>query len=156
MRWIELSMGTYAILLIRDVKAQGLTCYHSLVGNPPVRDDDLPGEISEHPKSSAIPLSDPARLFAGPLTMNNEEFRKAGYQAIDQSTLCPCRNCTLLIRGILVIEYFNTIGERPVLPSVQPGFMREALPSSIPVDGVKWDQIQPDIENLIMVLLYFI
>jgi len=38
-----------------------------------------------------------------------------------------------------------------VLPSVQPGFMRESLPEEIPVEGVNWDEIQPDIEKIIMV-----
>jgi aromatic-L-amino-acid decarboxylase len=76
--------------------------------------------------------------------MDAEEFRKAGYQAIDQS-MTP-RNSL-----ILVVEYFNTIRDRPVLPSVQPGFMRQSLPNEIPQQGVKWDEIQPDIEKIIMV-----
>ena len=55
-------------------------------------------------------------------------------------------------RLISVIDYLQTISDRPVLPSVEPGFMRESLPSEMPVEGVKWDEIQPDIEKLIMVL----
>ena len=77
--------------------------------------------------------------------MDAEEFRKAGYQAIDQSM--PRKPARLTS----VIDYFNTVGERPVLPSVQPGFMRQSLPTEIPAEGVKWDEIQPDIEKIIMV-----
>jgi hypothetical protein len=29
--------------------------------------------------------------------------------------------------------------------------MRQALPTEIPQEGVKWDEIQPDIEKIIMV-----
>lgn len=53
--------------------------------------------------------------------------------------------------NVAVIEYFKTISDRPVLPSVEPGFMRKSLPTEIPVEGAKWDEIQPDIEKLIMV-----
>jgi hypothetical protein len=56
---------------------------------------------------------------------------------------------------MVVVEYFNTIRDRPVLPSVQPGFMRESLPSEMPTDGVKWEEIQPDIEKTIMVRQLF-
>ena len=38
------------------------------------------------------------------------------------------------------------------MPSVEPGFMRKQLPTEIPKEGVKWDEIQPDIEKLIMVV----
>lgn len=79
--------------------------------------------------------------------MDAEEFRKAGYQAVDQS------NMTVLQRWFEVIEYFKTISDRPVIPSVHPGFMRKQLPTEIPTEGVKWDEIQPDIEKLIMVFL---
>jgi aromatic-L-amino-acid/L-tryptophan decarboxylase len=76
--------------------------------------------------------------------MDAEEFRKAGYQAIDQSNLA--------VKGLmLVIDYFATIRDRPVLPSVQPGFMRKSLPDGIPEEGVKWEDIQADIEKIIMV-----
>jgi hypothetical protein len=77
--------------------------------------------------------------------MDAEQFRKAGYQAIDQSPR-PFNP-----HLILVIAYFDTIGSRPVLPSVQPGFMRQQLPTSIPLEPQEWDKIQPDIEKLIMV-----
>jgi aromatic-L-amino-acid/L-tryptophan decarboxylase len=79
--------------------------------------------------------------------MDAEEFRKAGYQAIDQSTVPLVGRVTYWV----VVEYFQTIGERTVLPSVEPGFMRKALPTEIPEQGVKWDEIQPDIEKIIMV-----
>jgi hypothetical protein len=50
----------------------------------------------------------------------------------------------------VVIEYFDTIRDRSVLPSVEPGFMRAALPREIPPEGAKWDEIHPDIEKIIM------
>ena len=63
-------------------------------------------------------------------------------------------NCHFVLRclsNMIVIDYFQTISDRPVLPSVEAGFMRESLPSEIPAEGVKWDEIQPDIERIIMV-----
>jgi aromatic-L-amino-acid/L-tryptophan decarboxylase len=60
-----------------------------------------------------------------------------------------------VLANAAVIDYFKTISDRPVLPSVEPGFMRKSLPTEIPVEGVKWDEIHPDIERIIMVCSYF-
>ena len=82
---------------------------------------------------------------AGASVMDAEEFRRAGYKAIDQSFFLS------ILCLISVIDYLSNIRERPVLPSVQPGFMQKALPTGIPKKGVKWEEIQPDIEKIIMV-----
>lgn len=62
-----------------------------------------------------------------------EEFRRAGYQLIDY-----------------VADYMENIRERPVLSSVQPGFMRQLIPESAPEKGESWEAIFQDIDRVIM------
>jgi aromatic-L-amino-acid decarboxylase len=42
------------------------------------------------------------------------------------------------------------VAERPVLPSVTPGYLRPLLPDSVPEDGEEWSKIQSDIDRVIM------
>jgi aromatic-L-amino-acid decarboxylase len=49
-----------------------------------------------------------------------------------------------------VIQYYDTITERPVLPSVAPGYLRPLLPDSVPEEGEEWSKIQADIDRVIM------
>lgn len=65
--------------------------------------------------------------------MNSEEFRKAAHSAVDE-----------------IIDYFDTLHERRVVSNVEPGYLRKLLPSGVPVEGEKWEDIQKDIEAKIM------
>jgi aromatic-L-amino-acid decarboxylase len=65
--------------------------------------------------------------------MNSEEFRVRGKQMID-----------------LVADYLDTIENRPVLPSVEPGYLRHLVPASAPDQPQKWDDLVADIERVIM------
>jgi len=47
-------------------------------------------------------------------------------------------------------RYFANIVDRPVLPSVSPGYLEKLLPSTAPEQGESWDDIQDDIERKIM------
>jgi hypothetical protein len=42
------------------------------------------------------------------------------------------------------------IRERRVFPDVTPGYMRELLPDTAPIEGEKWDDIFKDVERVIM------
>ena len=50
----------------------------------------------------------------------------------------------------LVVSYYETLPDRRVTHSVEPGYLRALLPSSAPQYGESWSQIQPDIERIIM------
>lgn len=49
-----------------------------------------------------------------------------------------------------IADYLENIRDRRVFPNVQPGYMRNLLPESAPVEGEEWDKIFPDIERVIM------
>ncbi|KAI5305807.1 DNA replication protein psf1 [Ascosphaera pollenicola] len=65
--------------------------------------------------------------------MDAEQFREASHAAIEQ-----------------IIDYFKTIEDRPVVPDLQPGYLRHLLPDSAPEKPESWGQIQPDIAEKIM------
>ncbi|WEW59481.1 PLP-dependent aminotransferase family protein [Emydomyces testavorans] len=64
--------------------------------------------------------------------MDAKQFREAGHSAIEE-----------------IIEYFNTLPSRRVLPNIEPGYLRPLLPQSPPNDPESWEQIQQDIESKI-------
>ncbi|KOC61163.1 Histidine decarboxylase [Habropoda laboriosa] len=49
-----------------------------------------------------------------------------------------------------IADYLANIRSRRVYPAVSPGYLRNVLPSSAPVDGEPWDDIFADIEKCIM------
>lgn len=49
-----------------------------------------------------------------------------------------------------IADYLENIRDRRVFPNVQPGYMRNLLPESAPVEGEEWSQIFADIERVIM------
>lgn len=66
--------------------------------------------------------------------MDAEEFRKHGKAMIDY-----------------VAQYLDTIHERRVTPSVEPGYLKDLIPMEAPEYGEKWEDIVADIEPKIMV-----
>lgn len=54
----------------------------------------------------------------------------------------------LLVRK--VANYYDTLPDRRVVSSVEPGYLRKLLPSGPPQEGEKWEDIQKDIESKIM------
>ena len=56
----------------------------------------------------------------------------------------------VLMEGYVVIDYYNTIEVRNVLPDVEPGYLRKLLPDAAPEEGESWDEIQRDISSKIM------
>lgn len=67
------------------------------------------------------------------LSMDVEQFRKAGYAAIDA-----------------ICDYHSTLSSRDVVPSVAPGYMRAALPTAAPEHGEEWATIAKDYEELVV------
>lgn len=49
-----------------------------------------------------------------------------------------------------IADYIESIRKRRVFPDKKPGFLREQIPESAPVDGEKWPKIFKDIEDVIM------
>ncbi|KAK0715856.1 pyridoxal phosphate-dependent transferase [Lasiosphaeris hirsuta] len=65
--------------------------------------------------------------------MDSKEFREAAVSSIDE-----------------IISYYDNIGERNVVSTVEPGYLRKLLPSEAPADGEPWSDIQQDIEGKIL------
>ena len=49
-----------------------------------------------------------------------------------------------------IADYLANIRSRRVYPAVSPGYLRNVLPTSAPVDGEPWEDIFADIERCIM------
>lgn len=65
--------------------------------------------------------------------MNAQEFRRCGKDAIDY-----------------IADYLENVKDRPVLPSVEPGYLQSLIPKDAPQDGENWDDIMKDMERVIM------
>ncbi|KAF2643865.1 dopa decarboxylase-like protein [Massarina eburnea CBS 473.64] len=64
--------------------------------------------------------------------MDSAQFREAAHSAIDE-----------------IIQYYDTIADRPVLPSISPGYLKPLIPNGPPQDGEDWPTIQKDIDSII-------
>lgn len=65
--------------------------------------------------------------------MDIEQFRKAGYQAIDR-----------------ICDYYYSLERQPVVSQVHPGYLREALPDHVPEQGEDFQAITDDWQKLIL------
>ncbi|XP_055920670.1 histidine decarboxylase isoform X2 [Eupeodes corollae] len=65
--------------------------------------------------------------------MDYKEYTKRGKQMVDY-----------------IADYLENIRDRRVYPDVKPGYMRNLLPESAPIDGENWDAIFNDVERVIM------
>lgn len=65
--------------------------------------------------------------------MTPEEFRQHGHQLID-----------------LIADYRQTVGERPVMAQVEPGYLKAALPTAAPQHGEPFEAILADVDSLVM------
>ncbi|KAK3687652.1 pyridoxal phosphate-dependent transferase [Podospora appendiculata] len=65
--------------------------------------------------------------------MDSEGFREAAISSIDE-----------------IISYFDNIGTRSVVSTVEPGYLRKLLPSTAPEEGEPWADIQRDMEAKIL------
>lgn len=65
--------------------------------------------------------------------MDSDEFRLHGKAMIDY-----------------IAKYLDNVRDRPVLPSVEPGFLRHMIPDEAPQEPESWDAILEDIERVVM------
>ena len=71
--------------------------------------------------------------------MDTKEFRKRGEEMVEY-----------------ICQYMNTIQERRVTPSIEPGYLRDLLPKEPPNTPENWDDIMDDVEKKIMIGVSFI
>ncbi|XP_026329479.1 tyrosine decarboxylase isoform X2 [Hyposmocoma kahamanoa] len=65
--------------------------------------------------------------------MDTEEFRIRGKEMVDY-----------------ICTYMKTLNKRRVTPSVEPGYLRTALPEDPPLQPEPWEDVMNDVENKIM------
>ncbi|KAI0970327.1 pyridoxal phosphate-dependent transferase [Xylaria arbuscula] len=65
--------------------------------------------------------------------MDSKQFREAAISSIDE-----------------IVKYYDTIEDRRVVPTVEPGYLRKLLPEEAPQDGEPWADIQKDIETKVL------
>ncbi|XP_068143672.1 aromatic-L-amino-acid decarboxylase isoform X1 [Drosophila tropicalis] len=65
--------------------------------------------------------------------MDSAEFRKRGMQMVEY-----------------ICNYLESLSNRRVTPSVEPGYLRHLLPSEAPQEPENWDDIMNDVEEKIM------
>lgn len=49
-----------------------------------------------------------------------------------------------------ITQYLVSIRDRKVIPDVKPGYMKELLPETAPIEPEDWESIFKDIEKVIM------
>ena len=80
---------------------------------------------------------------------------------------CSSSKCLLDISGKEMVDYIadylENIRDRRVFPDVQPGYMRDLISDSPPIEGENWEAIFRDVDRVIMpgvmsenILQYFI
>lgn len=65
--------------------------------------------------------------------MDVEEFRRRGKEMVDY-----------------VADYLQNIEERPVYPDVEPGYLRQLIPTEAPEDPESYEEVLKDVERVIM------
>jgi len=65
--------------------------------------------------------------------MSPDDFRRYGYQVIDW-----------------VADYLETVGDRPIVPDVQPGDVRAMLPDRAPERPESFDAVLADLDSVVM------
>uniref|UniRef100_A0A4W3JZ72 Aromatic-L-amino-acid decarboxylase n=1 Tax=Callorhinchus milii TaxID=7868 RepID=A0A4W3JZ72_CALMI len=65
--------------------------------------------------------------------MDYEEFRTRGKEMVDY-----------------VVDYLQSIEERPVYPSVEPGYLRHLIPESAPEQPHSFEEVMKDVERVVM------
>ncbi|KAM0722217.1 hypothetical protein Q7P37_001658 [Cladosporium fusiforme] len=68
-----------------------------------------------------------------PMGMTGQQFQEAAISSIND-----------------IEKYYSTLHERPVIPSISPGWLHKLLPTSAPQQGEAWETIAQDLESKIM------
>lgn len=67
------------------------------------------------------------------VAMDSKEFRKRGTEMVEY-----------------ICQYLETLEDRRVTPSVEPGYLRNLIPGEAPMKPEPWEQIMEDVETKIM------
>ena len=65
--------------------------------------------------------------------MDSEAFRRAAGEMAD-----------------FIVDYLRDVGNRPVLPTVEPGYLHKLLPSKAPEKPEPWTDILRDVQEKIV------
>ncbi|KAI1825752.1 pyridoxal phosphate-dependent transferase [Xylaria intraflava] len=65
--------------------------------------------------------------------MDSHQFREAAISSIEK-----------------IVKYYETVEERPVASTVEPGYLRKLLPTEAPQHGEPWANIEKDIETNVL------
>lgn len=65
--------------------------------------------------------------------MDTDEFREFGKAAVDY-----------------LANYTDTLRDRPVIPSVEPGYLARLVPDEAPEEPESWKDVLEDVERVIM------
>lgn len=65
--------------------------------------------------------------------MDSKEFRKRGTEMVEY-----------------ICQYLETLEDRRVTPSVEPGYLRNLIPDEAPNTPEPWEKIMEDVESKIM------
>ncbi|KAI0874093.1 pyridoxal phosphate-dependent transferase [Hypoxylon argillaceum] len=65
--------------------------------------------------------------------MDSQQFREAAISSIDE-----------------IVKYYDTIEDRRVVPTVEPGYLRKLLPQEAPQDPETWADIHKDMETKVL------
>lgn len=49
-----------------------------------------------------------------------------------------------------IVNYMETLRDRPVLPNVEPGYLSQLIPEEAPKEAETWQEVFKDIERVIM------
>ncbi|KAK6050094.1 pyridoxal-dependent decarboxylase domain protein [Cooperia oncophora] len=69
-------------------------------------------------------------MFPG---MSRQDFRRYGKEAVDY-----------------IADYMKTIQKRRVVPAIEPGYLKNLIPSEAPSRGEPWEKVMDDFEKFIM------
>ena len=94
--------------------------------------DEAPESLRPGPRPDAFAELDPAQV-AGLGDMDPERFRAAAHAVVDA-----------------MADYLAGVGERPVLPAIEPGSIRPQLPTVAPEDPEPLATILGDLDRLVL------
>ncbi|PIO64939.1 pyridoxal-dependent decarboxylase domain protein, partial [Teladorsagia circumcincta] len=87
------------------------------------------------PSNSIVetPIEDPTSRPESSRGMSRQDFRRYGKETVDY-----------------IADYMKTIQKRRVVPAIEPGYLKNLIPSEAPSRGEPWEKVMDDFEKYIM------
>ncbi|XGW08103.1 hypothetical protein V3C99_010875 [Haemonchus contortus] len=79
------------------------------------------------------PIEDPTSRPESTKGMSRQDFRRYGKETVDY-----------------IANYMETIQKRRVVPSIEPGYLKNLIPTEAPSRGEPWEKVMDDFEKFIM------